>query len=118
MNICGARFKKNYCRFPVCCKTKSYWKKCLVVFVEVTKTFLDNTRDENYRDIVKNLTKDFQAAGCNMSLKIHFLDSHIDFFPSNLGAVSDEHGERFHQEFKEMEIRCQGKQTVNILADY
>ncbi|UYV73934.1 hypothetical protein LAZ67_11001501 [Cordylochernes scorpioides] len=26
-----------------------------------------------------------------MSLKIHFLHSHLDFFPDNLGAVSDEH---------------------------
>ncbi|KAJ4437685.1 hypothetical protein ANN_17830 [Periplaneta americana] len=31
------------------------------------------------------------AMGCNMSLKTHFLDSHLDFFPENLGAVSDEH---------------------------
>ncbi|GBP63734.1 hypothetical protein EVAR_8731_1 [Eumeta japonica] len=28
-----------------------------------------------------------------MSLKIHFLDSDLDFFPANLGAVSDEHSE-------------------------
>ena len=58
--------------------------------------FLGNTRAENYRDIVQNLIKVFQAAGCNMSLKIHFLDSHIDFLPSNLDAVSDKHSERFH----------------------
>jgi hypothetical protein len=31
--------------------------------------------------------------GCNMSLKVHFLDSHLDFFPENLGAVSIEHVE-------------------------
>ena len=35
-----------------------------------------------------------------------------------LGAVSDEHGERFHQQIKEIEIRYQGKQTVNMLANY
>ena len=29
------------------------------------------------------------AMGCNMSLKIHFLESHLDFFPENLGKVSD-----------------------------
>jgi len=29
-----------------------------------------------------------------MSLKIHFLHSHLDFFPENLGAMSDKHGER------------------------
>ena len=33
-----------------------------------------------------------------MSLKMHFLHSHLDFFPSNLGEVSDEQGERFHQD--------------------
>jgi len=31
--------------------------------------------------------------GRNMSLKEHFLDSHSDFLPENLGAVSDKHGE-------------------------
>ena len=46
---------------------------------------------------------------CNMSLKIHFLHSHLDFFPKNVGAVSDEHGERFHQEISVMERRYQGK---------
>jgi hypothetical protein len=33
----------------------------------------------------------------SLSLKVHFLHSHLDFFPQNLGAVSDEQGERFHQ---------------------
>jgi len=33
-----------------------------------------------------------------MSLKIHFLKSHLDFFREKLGADSDEHGEKFHQE--------------------
>jgi hypothetical protein len=33
-----------------------------------------------------------------MSLKIHFLESHLDFFPENIGRVGDEHGERFHQD--------------------
>ncbi|UYV72415.1 hypothetical protein LAZ67_9003037 [Cordylochernes scorpioides] len=43
-----------------------------------------------------------------MSLKIHFLHSHLDFFLDNLGAVSDEHGERFHQAISSMEKRYQG----------
>jgi len=41
--------------------------------------------------------------GCNMSLKIHFLESHLDFFPENLGEVNDEHSERFHQDIMTME---------------
>ena len=36
--------------------------------------------------------------GFNMSLKIHFLEPHLDFLPENLGVVCDEYGERFHQQ--------------------
>jgi hypothetical protein len=32
-----------------------------------------------------------QKLGFNMSLKIHFLSSHLDYFPENCGSVSDEH---------------------------
>jgi hypothetical protein len=53
-----------------------------------------------------------------MSLKVHFLDSHLDFFPENLGAVSDEHGERFHQDISNMEKWYQGKWSLSMLADY
>jgi hypothetical protein len=33
----------------------------------------------------------YKAKRCNTSLKVHFLDSHLDFFPENLGAVCDEY---------------------------
>ncbi|GBM26481.1 hypothetical protein AVEN_206169-1 [Araneus ventricosus] len=52
-----------------------------------------------------------------MSLKVHFLDSHLDYFSENLGAVSEEQGERFHQDIKEMERRYQGKSNVSMIAD-
>jgi hypothetical protein len=51
----------------------------------------------------------FIELGCNMSLKVHFLDSHLDYFPTNFGAVSEEQGERFHQDIKEMEKKVSGK---------
>jgi len=53
-----------------------------------------------------------------MSLKVHFLDSPLDFFLDNLGAVSDEHGERFHQDISAMEKRYQGQRSARMLADY
>jgi len=56
--------------------------------------------------------------GWNMSLKIHFLESHFDIFPENLGEVSDEHGERFQQDIMAMEKRYQGRWTSSMLADY
>ncbi|GBM74473.1 hypothetical protein AVEN_69475-1 [Araneus ventricosus] len=53
-----------------------------------------------------------------MSLKIHFLDSHLDYFPEKLGEVSEEQGERFHQDIKEMKRRYQGKWNLSMIADY
>jgi hypothetical protein len=53
-----------------------------------------------------------------MSLKLHFLASHLYYFPPNLGAVSEEQGERFHQELKDVERRYQGRRDVNMMADY
>ena len=60
----------------------------------------------------------YEKLGCNMSLKIQFLHSHLDFLPENCGAVSEEHGERFHQDVSSMEKRYQGKWNCAILADY
>jgi len=44
-----------------------------------------------------------------MSFKVHFLDFQRDIFPENLGSVSNEHGERFHQVISSMEKRYQCK---------
>ncbi|UYV67228.1 hypothetical protein LAZ67_4004435 [Cordylochernes scorpioides] len=85
-------------------------------FRNVCKNFLGSVKVENYRDIVNDLLLSYKALGCNMSLKIHFLHSHLDFFPDNLGAVSDEHGERFHQDISSMEKRYQGKWSPAMLA--
>ena len=49
---------------------------------------------------------------------MHMLHSLLDFFPDNCGMVSDEHGERFHQEIAMMEKRYQGKWSTPMLADY
>ncbi|UYV78775.1 hypothetical protein LAZ67_16002710 [Cordylochernes scorpioides] len=70
-----------------------------------------------FRNVCKNFLGSVKALGCNMSLKIHFLHSHLDFFPDNLGAISDEHGERFHQAISSMEKRYQGKWSPAMLAD-
>ena len=64
-------------------------------FKRICKDFLGN----HYQDVVQDLLTSYKAMGCNMSLKIHFLESHLDFFPENLGKVSDEHGENFTKTF-------------------
>jgi hypothetical protein len=60
----------------------------------------------------------FKLLGCNMSLKLHFLASHLDYFPPNLGAVGEEQGERFYQDLKDVERRYKGCWDVNMMADY
>jgi hypothetical protein len=52
-----------------------------------------------------------------MSLKIHFLHSHLEFFPENYEALNDEHGENFRH-IAAMEKRYQGKWLSSMLADY
>lgn len=93
---------------------KQAWK----AFRLVSTNFLGNVRAENYKELVEDMLMQYQKLGCNMSLKIHFLNSHLDFFPDNCGMVSDEHGERFHQDISTMEQRYQGKWSTSMLADY
>ena len=50
----------------------------------------------------------FQAQGCKISIKVHFLHSHVDYFPENLGAYSEEQGKKFHQDILTMEKMLQG----------
>ena len=73
-------------------------------FKKVSKSFLGCHRSENFREV--------------LALKVHCLDSHLDFFHKNLGDVSDEHGERFHQDISVIESWYKGKWSVSMLADY
>lgn len=59
--------------------------------------FLDNEKNP-CQVIIQNMLNSYKNLGCNMSLKIHFLNSHLDYFPQNIGSVSDKQGERFHQD--------------------
>jgi len=87
-------------------------------FKFVVKGFLGNRRAQNYEELVNNLLQSYQKLGCNMSLKIHVLHSHLDFFPENVGAVSDEHGEHFRKDISSMEKIYHGKWNSAMLTDY
>ena len=78
-------------------------------FVEVIENFLGNRKADDYELVVNRMLLAFRDLGCNMSIKVHFLNSHLHQFPENLGDVSDEQGERFHQDLMVMEERYQGR---------
>ena len=48
----------------------------------------------------------------------HFLRSYLDFFAENCGSVSDEHGERLHQDITAMDGRYKGKWSTSMFTDY
>ena len=64
----------------------------------VVHGFLGRSKANNYEDCVETLLQTYCKLGCRMSLKMHYLHSHLDFFRPNLTDVSEEHGERFQQD--------------------
>ena len=65
-----------------------------------------------------DLVQYYKAIRCNMFLKVNLLDCHLDFFPENLGTVSDVHGDLLHQQTSTIQKRYQGKCSPSMLADY
>ena len=68
--------------------------------------------------MLANLLRNYHIMGSKMSLKVHFLHLPLPFFHENLGAVSDKHGERFHQDIAVIEKRFKGKWSLGMLAEY
>ena len=81
------------------------------------QVFLGNRKTVNYKGIVAKLLSILQDTGANMSIKLHFLYSHLHRFTENRGDLSDKQGERFHQPISEMEVRHQGRWNGAMLAD-
>ncbi|GBL85452.1 hypothetical protein AVEN_34633-1 [Araneus ventricosus] len=87
-------------------------------FKDVVHRFFGNTKDPLYKTILQRMLTTYEAQRCKMSLKVHFLHFHNDCFPESLGAYSEEQGERFHQDVRDIERRYQGRWDVNLLDDY
>lgn len=81
--------------------------------------FLGNNKDENYEELIEELMEAYYEMGCRMSLKLHTLRCHLDLFSENMGEISEQSGERFHQDIADFEERYRG-QEVNptMMGDY
>ena len=53
-----------------------------------------------------------------MSLKVHFLHSHLSFFPENAGDISDEHKERFHEDISSLKNKYKINWSPAMLTDF
>src|ERR1043165_4053990 len=49
-------------------------------YVLVIKNFLGNKKADNYEELVQNMLANFKNLGINMSIKVHFLHSHLDSY--------------------------------------
>lgn len=87
-------------------------------FKSVVDNFLGNKRSDDAEKMIREMIISYKEIGSRMSVKMHFLNSHFNYFPANCGNYSEEQGERFHQEICEMERRYQGNWSVTMLADY
>jgi hypothetical protein len=67
-------------------------REAWIYFKEVIDKFLGNNKDTNYEQVVNNMLEKYKVLGCKMCLKLHFLFSHLNQFPENLGAISEEQG--------------------------
>ena len=93
-------------------------KEAWDAFQDVVTGFLNNTKVRDYKNVVQRLLKALKKLECNLSIKLHFLFSQLERFPSNFGDVSDEQGGRFHQDLKDIEERYQGRWDSHMMVDY
>ena len=87
-------------------------------FLVVIEKIWGNFKAFNCRELLHELLASLQELRCNMSVKVHFLHSHLDYFSENLGAMSEDQGERFHRDLKTMEEKYQGRWNKSVMADY
>lgn len=84
---------------------------------EVIHNVLGKNRSLTARIYVDTMLRAFQKLGVHMSTKIHFLNSHMDYFENQLSTESDEHGEKFHQTCAPIEERYKGKSIHSLIAE-
>ena len=94
------------------------WKNAWRSFTAVVENFLRNFKALKYDNLLKQLLNSYEKVGCNMSVKIHFLHSHVNNFSENLEAWWKSKEESFHQDMKTMGKRYQGRWNTNMMAGY
>ena len=90
----------------------------VVILCGCYKEFSGKLKSTKLRESSKQHVSAFHHLGGKMSIKVYFLFSHLDKFPENVGSVSDEQGERFHQDLMTVEECYQDRLDRYMLADY
>ena len=79
---------------------KRAWLSCK----NVVEQFLGNVISPGEKKEVSRIVDSCQKLKCSMSLKLQFMDCHVEYTSrENLGDHSEGQGERFHEDIKVME---------------
>jgi len=89
----------------------------MVVIYEDLQGLLRKSQNSELSGCCAGLVDFVQNYGMQYESENPLSGAHLDFFPENLGEVSDEHGKRLHQDIMAMEKRYQGKWTSSTLAE-
>lgn len=60
-----------------------------LAFKNVVNKFVGNHKHLNYKNTIATFLNICKNLGWNMSIKLQFLNSGLDFFPENLGDFSE-----------------------------
>ena len=88
------------------------------MFTLVERNFLENYKADNFSELVESMLSSFRQLDCKMSIKVHYLHSHLDHFPEKLGNWNKEQGEWFHQDLRTKDERCQEHWNIHTMSDY
>jgi hypothetical protein len=73
----------------------------------------------NYQDVVQDLLTSVKAMGCNMSLKMHFLESYLDSFSPKISVKSAKNTVKdFTKTLRLWKRRTNANEPLSMLADY
>lgn len=95
----GTEIQKIICDNDFISSSTSAVRTAWIAFLEVASNFLGNENSENQRDIAGEILSTSESLRCNQCVNIQFFFSCLKHFPKNL-VVSDEQGQRLHQDIK------------------
>lgn len=80
----------------------------------VITNFMGNKKGSYYKNIVGDMFEKFQKLGCNISLKIPFLYSHLDYFLQSARSRVRGFSSRYQRDVK----MIPGTWNMQIIANY
>ena len=84
----------------------------------IVANFLGNHWSAEHEKEIEEIQMNFRLLGEGVSVQLHFLRSHLDYFPKNSGDLSKEQDGHFYHDIRIMKDYYQDRWDVNFSPDY